>query len=267
MRFLLPIILLSTVLAGCASMCNDHDSSPDTRDVLRVVAYNIKHGRGMDGVVDLERTAATLEALDADLIALQEVDDRARRSGGVDQASWLAERLGMHAAYGSFMEFQGGRYGLAILSRRPIQSHVSWPLPPGNEPRVALAARILADSGETITAVAVHFDWVEDDGFRFEQARATLRRIRDLETPWVVLGDFNDVPGSRTMDAFRQVGRAAIKPVGSAATFPADRPTTEIDSIISGPPGAWWPARATVIPESKTSDHRPVVSELRLRRD
>ena len=255
------------VMTGCSSPGTIHEPPHGSVESMRVVAYNIKHGRGMDGVVDLERTAATLEALDADIIALQEVDDRAQRSGGVDQASWLAGRLGMHAAYGSFMEFQGGRYGLAILSRRPIQSHVSWPLPPGNEPRVALAARILADSGEAITAVAVHFDWVEDDGFRFEQARATLRRIRDLETPWVVLGDFNDVPGSRTMDAFRQVGRDAIKPVGSAATFPADRPTIEIDFIISGPPEAWWPARATVIHESKSSDHRPVLAELRLRRN
>ena len=99
-------------------------SSSDTSAPIRVATYNIKHGRGMDGVLDLERTLATLKSLNADVIALQEVDDQARRSGGVDQASWLAERLGMHAAYGAFMDFQGGRYGLAILSRRPILSGI-----------------------------------------------------------------------------------------------------------------------------------------------
>ena len=243
-------------------MNTSHESSHDAAAAIRVVTYNIKHGRGMDGTIDLERTATTLELLDADIIALQEVDDQASRSGSVDQATWLAERLGMHAAYGAFMDFQGGRYGLAILSRREIQSHEAWRLPNGNEPRVALAARILTDSGEAITAIVVHFDWVKDDGYRFEQARETIRRIEALQSPWIVFGDFNDVPGSRTMNAFKQIGRDAVKPEVSAATFPADQPTIEIDYIITGPPSAWMPASAMVIPESIASDHRPVMTEL-----
>ena len=264
MRFLLPVILMSMVMGGCSSPNTRHEPPHASVEPMRVVTYNIKHGRGMDGVVDLERTAVVLDVLDADLIALQEVDDRARRSGGVDQAAWLAERLGMHAAYGSFMNFQGGRYGLAMLSRRPIQSHESWRLPDGNEPRVALAVQVPTDSGAVVTAIAVHFDWVADDGHRFRQSRETIRRITALKTPWIVLGDFNDVPGSRTMDAFRQVGREAGKPAGDAATFPSEEPTIEIDAIITGPPGAWMPATASVVPERLASDHRPVVADLRL---
>tara|TARA_B100001059_G_scaffold232750_1_gene271249 strand:- start:3634 stop:4431 length:798 start_codon:yes stop_codon:yes gene_type:complete len=264
-RFVLAAILISTLLTGCTFMKSGHE--PPHAAAMRVATYNIKHGRGMDGTIDLERTAATLETFDADIIALQEVDDRTRRCGGVDQASWLAERLGMHAAYGTFMDFQGGRYGLAILSRQPIQSHEAWRLPDGNEPRAALAVRLMTDSGETFTAIAVHFDWVEDDAYRYEQARETIRRIESLETPWIVLGDFNDVPGSRTMIAFEQMGRNAVKPADDAATFPADRPTIEIDHIVTGPPGAWMPASALVIPESRTSDHRPVMTELLLAGD
>ncbi|MDG2083391.1 MAG: endonuclease/exonuclease/phosphatase family protein [Planctomycetota bacterium] len=190
------------------------------------------------------------------------MDDQARRSGGIDQASWLADRLDMHAAYGAFMDFQGGRYGLAILSRQPIQSQTSWRLPDGNEPRVALATRILTNSGKVISAVAVHFDWVKDDGFRYAQAMETLRQIQTLDTPWIVFGDFNDVPESRTMNAFRQVGRDATKPIDSVATFPADQPTIEIDYIMIGPPSAWVPTSAWVIPESSASDHRPVRADL-----
>ena len=185
----------------------------------------------------------------------------------MDQATWLAERLDMHAAYGSFMPFQGGRYGLAILSRNPIESHESWRLPDGNEPRVALAARIRTNSGETITAVVVHFDWVEDDGHRFAQADETVTRLQTLETPWIVFGDFNDVPGSRTMNAFERIGRNAAKPVGNAATFPSDQPEIEIDHIFNGPPACWRPAIAEVIPESLGSDHRPVITELCLIRN
>ena len=267
MRLFLPIILISTLLTGCSSMNTSSESSHDAAAAIRVVTYNIKHGRGMDGTINLERTAATLQTLDADIIALQEVDELASRSGGVNQATWLAERLGMHAVFGAFMDFQGGRYGLAILSRRPIHSHEAWRLPDGNEPRVALAARIPTESGEAFTAIAVHFDWVNDDGYRFEQARETIRRIQAIETPWIILGDFNDVPGSRTMVAFDQIGRNAMKPRDAAATFPADQPTIDIDHIITGPPGAWMPASAMVIPESRTSDHRPVMAELLLIRN
>ena len=104
---------------------------------------------------------------------------------------------------------------------------------------VALAARILAESGEAFTAVSVHFDWVKDDGYRFEQARETIRRIKTLKTPWIVLGDFNDIPGSRTMNAFMQLARDSEKPIGQAATYPADDPRIEIDYIIAGPVDKW----------------------------
>ena len=267
MRCLLTAILSTIVLLGCTSPDDTVPTSQQTPASIRIATYNIKHGRGMDGTVDLERTAATLQALDADIIALQEVDDRASRSGRVDQATWLAERLDMYAAYGSFMPFQGGRYGLAILSRNRIESHESWRLTDGNEPRVALAARIRIDSGETITAVAVHFDWVEDDGYRFAQARETITRLQALEIPWIVFGDFNDVPTSRTMNAFERIGRNAAKPVGNAATFPSDQPKIEIDYIFNGPPARWRPAIAEVIPESISSDHRPVITKLSLIRN
>ena len=264
MRIGLSTLLLSCVLAGCSTLTDSRGSSDDSIAGIRVATYNIKHGRGMDGVLDLERTLATLRLLNADIIALQEVDDQARRSGGVDQASWLAEQLGMHSAYGAFMDFQGGRYGLAILSRQPILSHETWRLPEGNEPRVALATRIETDAGEVISAVAVHFDWVKDDGFRYAQAMETLHQIQTLDSPWIVFGDFNDVPESRTMNAFEQVARDATKPSDSAATFPADEPTIEIDYILSGPSSSWSPASATVMEESIASDHRPVVAELNL---
>jgi endonuclease/exonuclease/phosphatase family metal-dependent hydrolase len=260
----LTLLLISALFAGCSPLADRRESSAGDPAPIRVATYNIKHGRGMDGSLDLNRTLATLRSLDADIIALQEVDDQARRSGSVDQAACLAEQLDMYSAYGSFMDFQGGRYGLAILSRQPIVSHESWRLPEGNEPRVALATRLATDSGKEITAVAVHFDWVKDDGFRYAQALETIRQTRSLDTPWIILGDFNDVPGSRTMNTFEQTGRNAVKPKSAAATFPADEPTLEIDYIFTGPPGAWRPASASVVPESEASDHRPVMSDLQL---
>ena len=87
---------------------------------INVVSYNIKHGAGMDGRLDLSRSANVLEALKPDLVALQEIDNTCTRSGGKNQAAELGKALGMHHAFGKFMDFQGGEYGLAVLSRYPI---------------------------------------------------------------------------------------------------------------------------------------------------
>ncbi|HUG27420.1 MAG TPA: endonuclease/exonuclease/phosphatase family protein, partial [Gemmatimonadales bacterium] len=105
------LLFIVAVALGC---------TPPDPVTLRVVSYNIRHGRGMDGEVNLERTAAVLRQLTPDIVALQEVDNRVTRSGGEDQAAVLGGLLGMEHAFGSFMDYQGGQYGMAILSRHPI---------------------------------------------------------------------------------------------------------------------------------------------------
>lgn len=231
---------------------------------LRAVSYNIRHGVGLDGRLDLHRTAAVLRELDADLIGLQEVDLDVGRSGRVNQVNELARKLGMHPAFGSFMDYQGGRYGMAVLSRFPVVHAGSLRLPDGNEPRVALEVEVRLPDGGTVRIVNVHFDWVEDDAFRFEQAAALTARLREAETPFVLLGDFNDRPGSRTLDLFRGLAREATKPRDARFTFPADEPAIEIDFIWCAPPAAWNIGSVRVVDEAAASDHRPVVADLTL---
>ena len=249
-------------MAGCSSRPESSANRTPESVSLRVATWNIKHGLGMDGHIDLERTATVIEAFDADIVALQEVDEDVRRSGKVDQATWLGDRLGMHASFGSFMDYQGGRYGLALLSRLPIESSQSWRLTDGNEPRVALAIEVRPSSGDPIAVVCVHFDWVEDDGYRFTQATETMDRLGKLDIPWIVLGDFNDTPESRTMRGFHAIGRNAGKPRNARATFPADDPEIEIDFIVTGPNGRWKVDDVEVLEESIASDHRPVIAVL-----
>lgn len=233
-----------------------------TATALRVAAYNIKHGRGMDDRLDLDRTAAAIARLEADVVALQEVDLAVRRSGDVNEPEWLGERLGMHSTFGAFMDYQGGRYGMAILSRWPIERSFALRLPDGNEPRVALVAELRLPDGELLTVVDVHFDWVADDAFRFAQAETVAAYLDSLRLPYVLLGDFNDQPGSRTLQRFAALATQAAKPAAAAATFPADAPHQEIDFVFVGPPAQWRAARAWVAEEPLASDHRPVVAEL-----
>lgn len=232
---------------------------------LRVVTYNIRHGRGMDGEVNLERTAAVLRQLTPDIVALQEVDNRVTRSGGEDQAAVLGGLLGMHHPFGAFMDYQGGQYGMAILSRHPIIRVDPVRLPDGNEPRIALAVELEIPGGARVMVVNVHFDWVSDDGFRFAQASHLSSYLDALTMPYLLLGDFNDEPASRTLDLFRRRAVEAAKPPGAGFTFPSGEPEKEIDYLFAAPAAAWDVGAAAVIAEREASDHRPVVGVVTLK--
>lgn len=229
---------------------------------LRVVSYNIKHGRGNDNVVNLERTAGVLRALRPDIVGLQEVDELATRSGGIRQAERLGQWLGLHHAFGRFMDFQGGAYGMAILTRHPIVATTPVRLPDGNEPRIALSVETRLPDRRRLTIVNVHFDWVRDDRFRFAQAEALAAYLDGLTTPYILLGDFNDVPESRTLALFKARAAEARKPHTDRFTFSSTTPTREIDFIFAAPAAAWRTREVRVIDERVASDHRPVVAVL-----
>lgn len=254
---------LAIGLAAIAASDLLHSQTP-TND-LRVVSYNIKHGQGNDNVLDLERTAEVLRKLSPDVVGLQEVDDRAKRTNGVDQAARMGELLGMQHAFGKFMDFQGGGYGLAVLSRYPIVEREVIRLPDGNEPRVALAVRVQPPAGTPFWVICVHFDWVRDDGFRFQQAETLAKRLDGWKEPYILLGDFNDVPESRTLALFRARAAEARKPASGALTFSSTRPEREIDYIFFSPASAFTSREVRVIDEPVASDHRPVLAVLQRR--
>jgi len=233
---------------------------------LRVVSYNIRHTRGMDNVVNLDRTAAALHALKPDIVGLQEVDRNVTRSGNTDQPARLGDKLGLNHAFGAFMPLQGGEYGMAILSRHPIAQVIPITLPTGNEPRIALRADLTLPSGQTLSVINVHFDWVEDDTFRYAQAQTLARHLRTLKNPYILLGDFNDTPTSRTLSLFRSLAYEAHKPRHDRFTFSSTQPTQEIDFIFTAPLRAWTVTSVRVLTDPLTSDHRPVLAELTLKK-
>src|SRR5687767_4395118 len=102
---------------------------PAKPKALRVLSYNIHHAEGTDGKLDLERIAKVITAARPDLVAVQEVDRKARRTKGVDQAAELGRLTGLHVEFGKAIDFQGGEYGLAVLSRFPIKAAKVHPLP------------------------------------------------------------------------------------------------------------------------------------------
>ena len=236
------------------------------RDIkLTAVSYNIRHGKGMDDQVMISRVGDRLAPLNADFVGLQEVDKLTKRCGEVDQASELGTYLGMNSAFGAFMPYDGGEYGLAILSRYPITNTKVLRLPDGEEPRVALIVETRLPSGDTVAIVNVHFDWIGNDNHRFQQATSLQGYLRGINIPYVLMGDFNDEPESRTLSLFREIASEVPKPKNDRFTFSSTKPEKEVDFVFTAPTKRWGPGKAKVLREPLISDHRPIVAELKLK--
>ena len=95
-------------------------------------------------------------------------------------------------------------------------------------------------------------------------ATALTRYLDALKTPYVLLGDFNDEPASRTLALFKSRAVEARKPDGDHFTFSSTEPTKEIDFIFTAPAAAWRAHEVRVISEPLASDHRPVLAVLEL---
>lgn len=248
-------LALAAVLAGaCAGV-------PRGAPRVRVVTYNIHHGADADDHVDVARLAGAIAELRADVVCLQEVDKGVRRSGGQDLPAELARRLGMFVVFGKNIDYQGGDYGNAILSRWPVleSDNLHYRMLRPDEQRGLLIARLDAPFGP-LAVGCTHIDYRPDDAERVANGDEILAAAERLD---VLGGDFNDVPVSRVhgalakafVDCWQAVG------VGDGATYPVAEPKKRIDWLLVRRGGAWSPVAASV-PASAASDHRPLVVDL-----
>lgn len=268
------VLVLALVLAGPAGARAQIDVDPTAGDMpsetLRVVAWNIRHGRGMDGEVDLLRIAEVLRGLDADVITLQEVDDRTERTGGVDQVGVLAESLGYEGIHGPHREYQGGWYGNAVLTRLPVLDVRAHTVPPAGGSALTVLEVGVAVGGARVSVVSVHLAGSEAE--RLAQADSVRMLFLGRERPVVLAGDFNDWPDGPVVERLRRDWQVLEKS-GSPLTYPADAPDREIDFVmVLGATGAAErdaPAveavEHRVVAERAAADHRPIVAVLRIR--
>lgn len=247
-----------THLAGSSEEATDllHSSA---RDTLRVLIYNVRHGAGMDLEVDLERTSAVIAAQQPDIVLLQEIDSSTVRTDHVDQAATLARLSGMpYHAFGHFMDYDGGRYGMAALSAWPILEATNHRLPPGTEPRTALAVRIKpGEQMPEMVFVGIHFYQTAEE--RLAQAQRLLEQLADETAPVFLGGDFNSKPGGPVMNLIDTHWTRPPKAADARLTIPADTPRVEIDHIVYRPTEPFTVVEHRVIDESMASDHRPVL--------
>lgn len=223
---------------------------------LRVLTYNIHHGRGMDGVFDYERLARIINDLQPDLVALQEVDRGVRRSHQVDQPAVLSELTSLHAAFGNALYYQGGEYGEAILSRFPLDEVRAHHLPfhPGLEPRTALAARVRPGEGlPELLFVGTHLCHQREET-RTEQTTRLNTLFAEADLPVILAGDLNARPGSAPMDVLLE-----------EHWVDAIAPQSRIDYILYRRDDPWHVAEVQILDEPVASDHQPVLAVLEWR--
>jgi endonuclease/exonuclease/phosphatase family metal-dependent hydrolase len=208
---------------------------------VRLITFNIQHARRPDGVVDAELLATTCAAFDADVLALQEVDNGTRRSGGLDQSRVVADACGMHVVFGPAIP----RYGNALLARVPMSDVeiVELPFTAEREPRSAIVAHVGG-----ISVAATHLGLRGD---AHQQLPVVVAALTARPGPHVLLGDLNLFPDD--------VDVAPLVRVDSDPTFPVDAPDRTIDHVALGGLTA---TRVAVLPPPPLSDHRPLLVEV-----
>lgn len=273
MRLLLRLLCALGVVVACFVAAPHTDgrvaaARGGTR-TLRVMSYNIHVGAGMDKKLDLPRIAEAIRRERPDLVGLQEVDRGVERTGRVDQIAELARLTGMEYAFAPNLAYQGGWYGVAILSRFPILAteHARFQHLREAERRGYLRVEVSV-GGRAVSFVATHLDYQHDDN-RLYETRQLLDALSGVKTPLIVAGDFNEEPSgasyklmlSRFGDAW-SAGAAEA----DGLTYPADKPRKRIDYIFHSPNARTHARRARVI-ESLASDHRALVAEIELKLD
>jgi endonuclease/exonuclease/phosphatase family metal-dependent hydrolase len=216
-----------------------------------VASFNIRHGRGLDGRVDLNRTAEVIRATGAELVALQELDRFNPRSEQSDQPAELERLTGLVVSFLPTVARDGWEYGIAVASREPLSDLQTVALPRAGteEPRAAIVA-----SWRGIKVVATHLAW-NPEANRVQQG-SLVGLLGPLLPDAILIGDLNrTLRGLRPLRALDLTpGRARAGTIHPWWTF------RQIDHVFVGRSMALKRAR---IVATDASDHRPLVVSFR----
>lgn len=264
---LILVILIVVVLV--VDMFDSPFDMAATTVSVRVLSYNIHHGRGMDDVLDLQRIGDVILQSEAELVGLQEVDRHyGARSNFEDQAKWLAGYVDMHYVYAANLDLdpatgrdQRRQYGVAILSKYPIVNSNHYLLSSfGQEQRGLLEATIEVED------VHVHF-YSTHLGLTPEQREAQAQEIMDITrstaAPKILVGDFNARSTSLEMRTLQATYTDAFARKLWAMTSNSKFPVRRIDYILVDAERVRF--TNSKVMRTQASDHLPIVTDVKVK--
>jgi len=241
-------------------------SQIDSTKIVKVLSFNILHGKTMKGDFNLDVIAKVIIDADPDFVALQEVDYKTNRARKYDLVTELGWRAKMAPIYARAMHYDGGEYGEGVLSKHTFLQTRNVPLPyiPGDEPRAALEITTVLPSKDTISFVGTHLDHLELETNKIMQAKEINKVFSSNKYPTILTGDLNAEPNSETMNILESFWTASYDKTNPQPTFSSEHPTKKIDYVMFYPKNRWKILKKEVICDTIASDHCAYLVTLQL---
>jgi len=231
---------------------------PQRENTHRLMSYNIHHGEGMDGKIDIERIGKLIIDINPEVVGLQEVDSVVVRSGNIDILQLLSEQTGMYATFGYSILHDGGKYGNGILTREKPLAVKKIALPGAKEARTALIVEL-----DKYIVVNTHLSLTNEE--RLESVKIITDAVEIYDKPVFLMGDLNATPDSEPITFLQDKWQILSNP--KQPTSPSVNPRSTIDYILgyTAKGETYAKYRAHVIDEQVASDHRPLFVDIRLK--
>ena len=229
--------------------------SAQAQNTLKLMSYNIKNANGMDNVCNFQRIANVINNASPDVVAIPEVDSMTNRSGQKYVLGEIADRTQMHGYFAPAIDYDGGKYGIGLLTKQVPLRLQTLPLPGREEARTLILAEF------TDIYCCTHMSLTEED--RMKSLELVKAFTSSSTKPLFLAGDMNAEPESGFIKELQKDFQILSNP--KQHTFPAPDPKETIDYIATLKQNAKGFAviSAKVINEPMASDHRPILVELR----
>lgn len=257
------IIILAVSLISSSTWSQSHI---DSTKIVKILFFNILHGKTMKGDFNLDVIAKVIIDANPDFVALQEVDYKTNRAKKYDLVTELGWRAKMAPIYARAMPYDGGEYGEGVLSKHTFLSTRNIPLPhlPDDEPRAALEITTVLPSKDTISFIGTHLDHLKVDTNKIMQAKEINKVFSNNKYPTILAGDLNAEPNSNTMNILESYWTASYDKTNLQSTFSSENPTQKIDYVLFYPKHKWKVLETKVICDTIASDHCAYLVTLQL---
>ncbi|WP_418893889.1 endonuclease/exonuclease/phosphatase family protein [Limibacterium fermenti] len=256
-KYILFIFSLSFLFSGYSFL----PALAEEPKPVKILSYNVRNTRGMDDVVDYNRVAAVIKRIDADCVALQELDSATIRSKGLIVLDELAKRTGLYASYNKSIDYQGGGYGIGVLTKEQPLRKESVTLPGREEQRSLLIVEM-----KDYVICCTHWSLKQPD--RLASVGIIRKAVEKFTSkPVFLAGDLNAVPQSEEIAAL-SADWCAVNDT-AAYTSPAHNPRRCIDYILvkNDPHVRIQVVGTKVENEPVASDHLPVWTKLSIKKN